>query len=177
MVKSSSQGFKFSNDEKLKGSRNLTPGPGDYNLDSKIGKGSNKFSMGMKTNSKIFLPVDNPGPGAYNINDVTRPNTKSFKIRTNSSSTLSRSYYKNALSGSGPGPGQYSPEKKINNPKWTMGSKSESTGLYGRLIKIHEGKPAPCDYNLNKTSNAPKVKNNFNYILQLFDYLIYFSLQ
>jgi hypothetical protein len=40
-----------------------------------------------------------------------------------------------------------------------MSSKSESASYYGRLIKLHEGKPAPGNYNISKTSsNGPKVK-------------------
>ena len=151
VVKSSSKGFKFSNDEKLKGIRNTTPGPGNYDHGSYIGKGANKFSMGMKTSSKINIPSDNPGPGAYEINDFNKPNPKSFKISTKSSSNINRNNI--------PGPGQYSPEKKTNNPKWTMGSKSESTSLYGRLEKLHEGTPAPGNYDVCKTFEGPKVKN------------------
>ena len=40
-----------------------------------------------------------------------------------------------------------------------MGSKSENTSLYGRLGKLHEGKPAPGNYDVCRTFEGPNVKH------------------
>jgi hypothetical protein len=106
--------------------------------------------MGIKIISKINLPSNNPGPGAYDTNYVIKPNPISFKI---DNITNNKSNKKPV-----PGPGHYSPEKKSSNPKWTMGSKSESTSLIGRLKKLHEGNPAPGNYEIKNSPEGPKVK-------------------
>ncbi len=145
------KGFKFSIDGRIKDLRSTTPGPGNYNIDSNIGKGdAYKFSMGIKLISKINLPPNYPGPGAYNMNDISKPNSKSFTISNLSPSKNNKKMI--------PGPGHYSPEKKTNNPKWTMGSKSHSTSIIGRLKKLQEGNPAPGNYEISKSKEGPKVK-------------------
>lgn len=110
--------------------------------------------MGIKTNSKYNSSLENPGPGAYEPKETNRPNPKSFKISSRSSSTIVKGNVNN------PGPGEYNPAiVKHNLPKWTMGSKSQKNGLFGRLEKIHADNPAPGIYNVNKSFNdGPKVK-------------------
>jgi len=106
--------------------------------------------------------MDLPGPGAYDPRDyLVKPNTASVKIMN-----PSRSMTSNEIKDYIPGPGQYSPEKNYvsnvkNIPKWTMGTRTMSSSLYGRLEKIHGNNPAPGNYDLNRSigDGGPKVIN------------------
>lgn len=118
--------------------------------------------MGVKTLSKFNTTIDNPGPGAYEPSDLNKPNPKSFKISTRSSSHINKGSLLN------PGPGHYKPNKIQNNiPKWTMGSKSISTSFIGRLEKMNKDNPAPGNYDVSKSINEGikvilKFKKVFN---------------
>jgi Sperm-tail PG-rich repeat len=112
----------------------------------------------MGSRKSVKINSDIPGPGAYVPKDISKPSTKSFKIMNPSKSTVDTTS-KNLI----PGPGQYTPERYAlsnnkNLPKWTMGNKTASSSLYGRLEKTHGSTPAPGNYDLNRSlGEGPKV--------------------
>ena len=113
--------------------------------------------------------MDLPGPGAYDPRDhYVKSSTKSFKIMNPSRSVTNTEMQ---VKGYLPGPGQYTPEKHalsshVNLPKWTMGNKNSSSGIYARLEKIHGNNPAPGNYDLNRSlGEGPKVNYLYKYYL------------
>lgn len=71
-IKSSSKGFKFNNEQKLKNKRNLMPGPGHYKVDKD--NTNPKWTMGKRSESSTFigrlgkLHDGNPAPNKYDVN-------------------------------------------------------------------------------------------------------------
>ena len=103
--KNSVKSYKFSNDEKMKGVRSITPGPGNYETKPAFGKEGKKSSMGLKT-ELINSSKYNPGPGTYNLADKNKPNPKGYKIvEGKKQETFAPKDPEN------PGPGQYTPDK------------------------------------------------------------------
>ena len=152
--KNSVKSYKFSNDERMKGVRSITPGPGNYETKPAFGKEGKKSSMGLKT-ELINSSKYNPGPGTYNLADKNKPNPKGYKIvEGKKQETFAPKDPEN------PGPGQYTPDK-VNNtklPKWSMGTNNVSTSHHGIIEKSLRGNPGVGDYDVNKSlKNGPKV--------------------
>ena len=120
--------------------RLYTPGPGQY-APGISGHRDPTWKIGTEIRGK-GLKNDNPGPGTYvpdrNTNFV-RPKTPSWKIGTGLRPDL------NPVDKSVPGPGNYDPQYKSGNPKYTMrmrpySAKSEVT-------------PGPGNYNVRTDKN------------------------
>lgn len=153
----------------MKLARSFTPGPGNYDHKEFFGTGGIKPTIRGKNLIRNSSNIKIPGPGEYEPKDsLSKPNTKSFKIK-NPSNTVSIYEKKKNL----PGPGHYTPEKKgLSNfgslPKWTMGNKNTNFSVFSRINKIHGNIPAPGNYDVNMSigEGAPKV-NIINKILYL----------
>ena len=145
--------FKFSNDEKMKSVRSITPGPGNYQTKPAFGQEGKKNSMGMRT-EPINSSKYNPGVGSYNVADRNKPNPKGYKIMDGK-----RTETFAAKDPDNPGPGDYAPEKvKSNKHKFSMGATNSTTGIHGRNEKSHRNKPGVGDYDVNKSlKDGPKV--------------------
>ena len=120
--------------------RLYTPGPGQY-APGISGHRDPTWKIGTEIRGK-GIKNDNPGPGTYvpdrNTNFV-RPKTPSWKIGTGLRPDL------NPVDKSVPGPGNYDPQYKSGNPKYTMrmrpySAKSEVT-------------PGPGNYNVRTDKN------------------------
>jgi len=162
--KPSARAYKFSNDEKMKSIRSITPGPGNYETKPVFGKEGKKNTMGLKT-ELINSSKYNPGPGTYNLAEKNKTNPKSYKMVDGK-----RQETFVPKDPDNPGPGCYTPEKVVNknNPKWSFGEKTVSTSMHGKLEKSHGGKPAPGSYEVNKAlKDGPKVQINFNFLIFL----------
>lgn len=156
--KSSIKSYRFGSDKKLKDIRSITPGAGYYEHKEIFGKEGKKVSLRGKPKSRESNNLLCPGYYNPSIKIIKPNNSNGFKYHKGEKYLL--------LKNSNPSPADYTPEKNCvsnfkNIPKWSMGNKSLSTSLYGRLEKIHGNKPAPGDYNLNNSIiEGPKVKKS-----------------
>jgi hypothetical protein len=114
LLKSSCKGFKFSNDEKLKKTISITPGPGNYDVDLKrtvssyIIKNDNSKYAHDKLNSSIQIT---PGPGDYKPKDDIKHHKISYSIRSKN---------ENNKTNNNPGPGSYGNlHKQSSAPKFS----------------------------------------------------------
>lgn len=150
--------FRFSNDEKMKSLRSITPGPGNYEIKPAFGREGKKNTMGIKT-EEINSSKYNPGVGSYNIADKNKHKPKSYKIMDGKRIEPFQPKDPDL-----PGPGQYTPDKLTNKnlPKWSMGEKTVSSSLHGKLEKANRGKPAVGSYDIERSQkDGPKVKKYF----------------
>ena len=132
--------------------RDITPGPGNYNLrnDKYLNVPSYKFGNDKKRglineNSKYY-----PGPGNYEYNaDVLHEKHPKFTFGKESRGETQR--YKT------PGPGQYNYKKYIGyeGPKISMSKKFNNNGIYnGETDNV----PGPGQYNnINANNYRPKT--------------------
>ena len=114
--------------------RNNNPGPGQYNIPSKVFNGP-KYSMATKAG--IIAPNRTsyvPGPGQYNINSKNRPSSAKYTMR-------SKPYPKNK--DVTPGPGNYNLRKeKINVPSYRFGHEKKMGLEYANSRYV----PGPGNY-------------------------------
>lgn len=128
----------------------MTPGPGQYQYKSYVGKEGPKISMSSRPKTSLGRGTE-PGPGQYNSSVVNRPTSPSYKI----GSSKRDGGYK--FLADMPGPGQYSPTNQISSkrpqsPHWSMGT-GKRPGLY-----TSENMPGPGNYNVTKgLGEGPKV--------------------
>ena len=152
--KESSKAFKFLQDKKMKSIKSITPGPGNYNTRSLFGSEGKKNTIGMRTefiNSSKY----NPGPGTYNIAEKNKNKIKTYKIVSGERQDAFLPKDPEL-----PGPGHYCPKKidNTNQLKWSIGCKSVSTSLHGKLEKSNRDTPAPGSYEVYKSINdTPSV--------------------
>lgn len=154
-ISKTARSYKFSNDEKMKPIRSLTPGPGNYETKPAFGKEGKKNTMGIKT-EPINSSKYNPGPGTYSIAEKNKTNPKTYKIMDGKKQEVFAPKDPDL-----PGPGLYTPQKVSRNhqPKWSIGKKDYVTSLHGKLEKSHGNKPAPGSYEINTAlKDGPKVK-------------------
>ena len=63
------------------------PGPGMYDSPSRLGKGGPSYTM--KSARKEFSKDDNPGPGAYELNNsINRDKSPSYRMGTGQRTTV-----------------------------------------------------------------------------------------
>ena len=129
--------------------RPMTPGPGQYNYKTFIGKDTPKISMSYRPQTSAGERSMVPGPGQYNM--VLSNRAKSPSYRIGSAKRDSAPKHLEAM----PGPGQYTPAQNLptrpKSPTWSMG-----TGTRTQLNPT-EMVPGPGNYNVRKgPSEGPK---------------------
>jgi hypothetical protein len=134
--------------QRAQSARNLTPGPGQYQLSQGLGKGP-KYSMALKTD--YFDPtksIASPGPGNYN------PNYRPFF--KNLSYTMSSKTFKSKTELS-PGPGNYElrSDKNLQVPSYKFG-KEEKCQLLNTTAK-HTPGPGNYETRTNLGDGAPRI--------------------
>lgn len=152
--------YKFASDRKMKSPRSITPGPGNYETKTPFGKEGKKNTMGMRT-EEINSSKYNPGVGSYNVAERNKPKAKGYKIMDGKKEEVFK-----PKDPDNPGPGLYTPSKvdKSKQPQWTMGAHTPATSLHGKNQKSHGDKPAPGQYDHNKSlKDGPKVRNKLIY--------------
>jgi hypothetical protein len=132
-------------------SRPMTPGPGQYQYKSYVGKEAPKISMSSRPQSSLGAGSIGPGPGQYNMVLSNRPKSPSYRL---GSATRDAGGLKSSLSN--PGPGQYSPVVNVStrpkSPTWSMGTGTRSQLDPTELV------PGPGNYNVRKAlGDGPKV--------------------
>ncbi|CAD8175828.1 unnamed protein product [Paramecium octaurelia] len=116
------------------------PGPGTYDLNTKIGEGPKHQILGSKYEPTTTL--NQPGPGAYNPNDgPSKQRPASAKIGTGQRAELNAGFGKDA-----PGPGNYNLRGSSDGPRWGFG-----TALRPNLNQTDQSVPGPGNYNLKPT--------------------------
>ena len=114
--------------------RNNNPGPGQYNIPSKVFNGP-KYSMATKAG--IINPTKSsyvPGPGQYEINTKNRLSSAKYTMRA-------KSYVKKR--NDTPGPGNYNLRKeKINVPSYRFGHEKKMGLEYANSRYV----PGPGNY-------------------------------
>lgn len=140
----------------MKQVRSTTPGPGSYEQKNMFGREGKIISF-ASSSKNLNNSTDVPGPGEYNPKLANQPNVKSVKLvnPSNSAAKIEKPSF--------PGPGNYSPEKTglssyKNIPKWSMGKRSASTGMYYEIDKHRSKLPAPGNYDVSTgLGEGPKV--------------------
>jgi len=123
-----------------------SPGPGNYDSPSRLGKDCATFTIGEKREEKIR--GDSPGPGAYNANEsVVKERVVSHKMRS-----TNRTEIVHKETSSKPGPGAYdSPSKLGKGVSYSIGEKREKN--------IRHDSPGPGAYEANESVVKERVRS------------------
>lgn len=141
------------------------PGPGVYDLGSKVGEGP-KYVIGQKLGSSMGFASKVPGPGTYHPEFNDHGPTYSIRLKTNFATSLEvkPDGGHERISASvdfAPGPGAYNPQRNYPNTnggqRWGHDRRS---GMENKATKIV---PGPNRYDVNGSRSMMKTAPSYGF--------------
>lgn len=147
-------------------SANKVPGPGVYDLNSRVGEGP-KYVIGQKLGSSLTASTSKvPGPGAYQPLHQDGAPRYSIRLKTKIGTSLEikpdGSHEKISFAVDfAPGPGAYNPikrqAKENNGQKWGHDKRGSMEQPNAKLV------PAPNNYDINTSRGMLKSAPSFGF--------------